>query len=121
MSRLEHFPVFALAATALFALEVIFWGAAPTQAAQSLFFGLAIALAPLIQAAHLDSVPSGVGVSIVLVTFFLVFAAIELVVMRFLRGYRARLSWIVRASALLVFAAILFLTPAAAPMLPPMF
>ena len=109
MSRLEHFPVFALAATALFALEVIFWGAAPTQAAQSLFFGLAIALAPLIQAAHLDSVPSGVGVSIVLV------------VMRFLRGYRARLRWIVRASALLVFAAILFLTPAAAPMLPPMF
>ena len=113
----DRLPLVAIGATALFALEITTTNAAETtQAAMLIFFALALALAPLAQAAHLGNAPAAVEFALVFAVFFLLAAAIEWIAMRLLKGRSARVRWIVRAGALLAFAAIVFLTPRAGPM-----
>jgi len=113
---LDRLPVFAISATALYGLYVTHMDSpAMSQAAMYTFLLLSVVLAPLAQATGLDRAPNAVTIAIVFVALFLVLAAIELVAMRLLKGRSSNVRWIVRLSALLVFAAILFFTPAIGP------
>jgi len=110
---LDRLPVFALVATALFALDVAATnGATATQATMYIFLGLLLVMAPVAQATGLAAAPAAVGFGIVFLLLFLALAAIELIVMRLLKD-RPNVRWIVRVSALLAFAAILLFTPPA--------
>jgi hypothetical protein len=90
--------------------------ASTTQAATVLLFGIALAMAPLMQALGFGDLPGVAIGGIVAVVLFLVLAAIELIAMHLLRRRPAKVRWIVRAVALFVYAAILFFTPPTGPM-----
>jgi hypothetical protein len=108
--------VFAIVATVLFGLDVAGTnGAMVTQATKCLFLGLLLVMAPVAQATGLAAAPAAVGFGIIFLLLFLALAAIELIVMRLLKGRSAKARWIVRLSALLAFALILFFTPPAGP------
>jgi len=109
----DRLPVFAFAATVLFALDVAATnGGTATQATKYLFLGLLLVMAPVAQATGLAAAPAAVGFGIIFLLLFLALAAIELIFMRLLKG-RSNVRWIVRLSALLAFASILFFTPPA--------
>ena len=112
---LDRLPVFAIAATALFATTL--GNDVPTtpQGATFLFLGLALAIAPLAEKTPLSTAPAAVDGAVVLLVLFGLLAVPELGVMRLLRDRPARTRWIVRTSALLVFVLIVLMTPPPSP------
>jgi hypothetical protein len=113
----ERMPVGAIVVTAVFAIELTVRSSSDvTVAAAAVFWGLAIALAPSMQALGMSNAPATVEVVALVAVLFIVLAFLETTSIIVLRGTTPRVRWIVRAVAAIVAVALLLFTPAAGPM-----
>jgi hypothetical protein len=116
-SWLERFPIGALIVTIVFAVETaLSISSNLTVAAATVFWGLAIALAPLMQMTSMSDASTAIQVVVLLGVLFIVLAFIETAVIIILRKATPRVRWIVRGALAVLAIGLLLFTPAAGPM-----
>jgi hypothetical protein len=116
-SWLERFPIGALIVTIVFAVETaLSISSNLTVAAATVFWGLAIALAPLMQMTSMSDASTAIQVVVLLGVLFIVLAFIETAVIIVLRKTTPRVRWIVRGALAVLAIGLLLFTPAAGPM-----
>lgn len=113
----EWFPIAALLVTAVFAVLITTQnGFSLSVVTAALFWGEAIAVAPLMQMTGIGDAPTWVEFIVMMAIVFIVFALVETLVLFILRRASARARWIVRGVACAVGVGLLLFTPPAPPM-----
>jgi hypothetical protein len=113
----ERVPYVALVITAVFAIQIATQdGMNLSTATSMLFWGEAIAIAPLMRASGMADASTNVQFVAMISIIFIVLAFIETAMLIVLRKANPRVRWLVRAIAGVLVIGLLLFTPAAPPM-----
>jgi hypothetical protein len=113
----ERVPYAALVITAVFAIEgAMRSGADLTVAESSVFWGIAIAVAPIMQLTSMANASPAILFAAIVAILFIVLAFIETAFLIIFWRARPRLRWMVRATVAVLAVAALLFTPATGPM-----
>jgi hypothetical protein len=113
----ERFPYVALVITVVFAIQIsVQNGMSLSMATSTLFWGEAIAVAPLMRATGMADATTNVQFAAMIAIIFIVLAFVETAVLIVLRRASARVRWLVRAVAGVIVIGLLLFTPQAPPM-----